>query len=189
MELSGQTLLPGTPEEAWALLHDPERLRAALPGCESLQAGDEPGHYRAELLLAVGPLKARFQTRLELYELQPPQRYRLRAQAQGGAAGHGKGEAAVELNAEPGQGTRLVYRAQVQVGGRLAQLGARLIEPAAQQLSLAFFEALSAQLAPPPSAAGAAAEPTPTSATAPRPPRAWWRRCWDWLCGRSASVQ
>lgn len=188
MELSGQTLLPGTPEQAWALLHDPERLRAALPGCESLLADELPGHYRAELLLSVGPLKARFQTRLELYELQPPQRYRLRAQAQGGAAGHGKGEAEVELRPEAGAGTRLQYRAQVQVGGRLAQLGARLIEPAAQQLSQAFFEALSKQLAPqaavPDAAPGAASSvPTPPA----RPP--WWRRCWAWLCGRAASVQ
>ncbi|MFO1253400.1 MAG: carbon monoxide dehydrogenase subunit G [Inhella sp.] len=180
MELSGQTLLPGTPEQAWALLHDPERLRAALPGCETLQADGPPGHYRAELLLSVGPLKARFQSRLELYDLQPPQRYRLRAQAQGGAAGHGKGEAEVELRPEADQGTRLQYRAQVQVGGRLAQLGARLIEPAARQLSQTFFEALASQLA-------AAAAPAPS----PLPPavRPWWRRCWDWLCRRRASLQ
>ena len=185
MELSGQTLLPGSPEDAWALLHDPERLRAALPGCESLQATEQPGHYRAELLLAIGPLKARFQTQLELYELQPPQRYRLRAQAQGGAAGHGKGEAEVELQAEPEQGTRLHYRAQVQVGGRLAQLGARLIEPAAQQLSQAFFQALAGQLA----ASAAAAPLPPPQAAPPAAARPWWRRCWDWLCRRRASLQ
>jgi len=203
MELSGQTLLPGSPEAAWALLHDPERLRAALPGCESLQPGEQAGQYRAELRLSIGPLKARFQTQLELYELQPPQRYRLRAQAQGGAAGHGRGEAEVELQPEPGQGTRLHYRAQVQVGGRLAQLGARLIEPAAHQLSLAFFEALSRQLAVPAEEAQGALdvrpvptpettpEPTPAAAPTPQPAarRPWWRRCWAWLCGRAGSVQ
>lgn len=188
MELSGQTLLPGTPEQAWALLHDPERLRTALPGCESLQADERPGHYRAELLLKVGPLQARFQTRLELYDLQPPQRYRLRAQAQGGAAGHGKGEAEVELRPEAGQGTHLQYRAQVQVGGRLAQLGARLIEPAARQVSQAFFDALAGELVSERAGEPAAASP-PTPPPAAPVARPWWRRCWDWLCGRRASLQ
>lgn len=169
MELSGQTLLPAPPEAAWALLHDPQRLQAALPGCEFLRAGEQIGQYHAALQLRIGPLQARFQAQLLLDELQPPRRYRLRAQAQGGAAGHGRGEAEVELHPEGAAATRLHYRAQFQVGGRLAQLGARLIEPAAQQLSQNFFAALAVQLA---------ASPAPAA-------RPWWRRCWDWLCGRS----
>ena len=184
MELQGETLLPCAPAEAWAALQDPERLQRALPGCEALQAA-EPGCYLAAQQLSIGPLRARFQVRLELFDLQPPLSYRVRAQAQGGAAGHGKGEALVSLTAEGAQQTRLHYRAEVQVGGKLAQLGARLIEPAAQQLTQAFFAGLAGELA-------GAATPAPgpevqPSVTPLAPPLPWWRRLWGWLRGRRYS--
>lgn len=182
MELQGETLLLCPPTEAWAALQDPVRLQRALPGCESLEAG-EPGCYTAVQQLSVGPLRARFQVRLELFELQPPLSFRVRAQAQGGAAGHGRGEAWVSLRPEGEQQTHLHYRAELQVGGKLAQLGARLIEPSAQQLTQAFFAGLARELTP-----VAAAVPAPAPEAVPlAPPRPWWQRLWQWLQGRRYS--
>jgi hypothetical protein len=147
MELKGERWLPVDRETAWRALNDPQRLRAAIPGCESLESiGD--GEYRAVLSVSLGPVRAKFSGKLSVEDALPPERYTLRFEGEGGAAGFAKGSAQVTLTPE-GAATRLSYTASAQVGGRLAQIGSRLIDSAALKLSEDFFAAFEQQLASP----------------------------------------
>jgi carbon monoxide dehydrogenase subunit G len=146
MELKGERLLPVDRETAWRALNDPQRLRAAIPGCESLESTGE-GEYRAVLQASLGPVRAKFTGKLRVEDAVPPERYTLRFEGEGGAAGFAKGAAQVTLTPE-GEATRLSYTASAQVGGRLAQIGSRLIDSAALKLSEDFFAAFERQLAP-----------------------------------------
>lgn len=158
MELTGEQRLPVPRERVWAALLDPETLRAAIPGCESVvHEGD--GRYAVSVVAAVGPVKARFKGKLQQQDLQPPQRYTLSFEGDGGMAGFAKGSAEVELSeAEGGAQTVLAYRAQAQIGGRLAQIGSRLVDATAARMSQQFFERLT-QVITAPAAAPAAAAP------------------------------
>lgn len=162
MELTGERLLPLSRERVWDALNDPEILKLSVPGCESLERVDDT-HYKLVMAAAVGPVKARFNGKLALTDLQAPQSYSMSFEGSGGAAGFGKGTAHVELAPE-GDGTRLVYKANAQVGGRLAQVGARLIDGVARKMAEEFFgrftEALAPQMEPQASAmsAGSAAD-------------------------------
>jgi carbon monoxide dehydrogenase subunit G len=147
MELTGERLLPLARERVWDALNDPEILKVSVPGCESLERVDDT-HYKVVMAAAVGPVKARFNGKLTLTDLRAPESYSLSFEGSGGAAGFGKGTAQVELAPE-GTGTRLVYRANAQVGGRLAQVGARLIDGVAKKMAEEFFGRFTDALTPP----------------------------------------
>lgn len=141
MELTGTHLLPAPRDRVWSALLDPDTLRAAIPGCESVTT-DGDGVYRVVVVAAVGPVRARFQGRVRQHDLQPPQRCTLAFEGDGGVAGVARGSAEVDLDepADAAGHTRLVYRAQAQVGGRLAQIGSRLVDATAARMSAQFFE-------------------------------------------------
>lgn len=146
MEMSHEIALPATLQRAWQALNDIELLQACIPGCESITAA---GEQRFELLItaAVGPVKARFKGRMELSEMDPPKAYTLLFEGQGGVAGHARGQARVTLSVQDEQSTLLAYSARAQVGGRIAQVGSRLVDMAAQKLAADFFKAFSQRLA------------------------------------------
>jgi carbon monoxide dehydrogenase subunit G len=167
MELTGQQLLPVPRDQVWSALLDPETLRAAIPGCEFV-TDEGNGLYTVGMLAAVGPVKARFKGRMQQQDLQPPHRYTLSFEGDGGLAGFAKGSAEVEL-VEEGQTreqTRLNYYAQAQIGGRLAQIGSRLVDATAAKMSAQFFERLTAAITAP-AGPEAAMAPGATSGAGP----------------------
>lgn len=170
MELTGQQLLPMPRDRVWSALLDPATLQAAIPGCEFV-TDEGNGVYALGMLAAVGPVKARFKGRMRQQDLQPPQRYTLSFEGDGGIAGFAKGSAEVELAeaGDDGAHTRLVYRAQAQIGGRLAQIGSRLVDATAARMSAQFFERLTATIAVPTAAVGGEeARPAPATRGEPR---------------------
>jgi hypothetical protein len=177
MQLTGEYRIPLPREAVWRALNDPEVLKASIPGCESLVAEGANG-YAATVIAKVGPVKARFQGAVTLSELDPPNGYTISGEGKGGAAGFAKGGAKVRLEADGGA-TLLRYEVDANVGGKLAQIGSRLIEGAARKLSDEFFskfceeaaKAAGAAAAAPP-AAEAAPPPSPAPAEAPAAPQA-----------------
>ncbi|MBW8845592.1 MAG: carbon monoxide dehydrogenase subunit G [Burkholderiales bacterium] len=158
MKLSGQQTLPVSQAQAWAALNDTAMLQAALPGCESITpAGDNA--FDVLMAVSIGPVKAKFKGRLQLSDLDPPNGYRLSFEGSGGAAGHGKGQADVRLEALSPRETRLGYDVTASVGGKLAQIGSRLIDGAAQKVAEDFFERFRATLQQQQQPAVAAAAP------------------------------
>jgi carbon monoxide dehydrogenase subunit G len=152
MVIQGEELLPLAPARVWEALNDPAILQQAIPGCDTLAASDEG--YRITLVAAVGPVKARFAGKLALRDVRPPRSYTLVFEGTGGIAGFGKGSAEVSLAAADG-GTLLAYAAQAQVGGRLAQVGSRLIDGVAARMAAEFFARFRACLLAAPAEAGA----------------------------------
>jgi carbon monoxide dehydrogenase subunit G len=146
MELKGEKLIPATVANTWAALNDPEVLQRCIAGCESLERVGDDG-FAALMAVKVGPVSAKFKGNLKLSNVQAPNSYTIHFDGQGGVAGHGKGSADVSLAAE-GQQTRLSYVARAQVGGKLAQVGSRLIDAAAGKIAEDFFKAFEAALAP-----------------------------------------
>ena len=137
MNLQGERRLPAPIELAWAALNDPQALKACITGCESLDlTGDN--EYTAVMGVRIGPVNARFKGRLRLLNIQPLASYTIEFDGQGGVAGFGKGSADVSLAAE-GAETVLRYSAKAQVGGKIAQLGGRLIDGVAKKNADAFF--------------------------------------------------
>lgn len=157
MEMNSQQMLPVDQATAWAALNDIDLLRQSIPGCESLVSTGENA-FEVGLLAAVGPVKARFKGRMNIEDANPPHAYTIRFDGQGGAAGFGKGHARVELVPDGGQ-TLLKYTASAQVGGKIAQIGSRLVDMAAQKMAGQFFDKFSAALVEryPQAAAAAAA--------------------------------
>lgn len=152
MELRGERRLPVPRVQAWSALNDPERLRAAIPGCEAIErTGDDA--YRVVIVAALGPVRAKFNGNLRLEDVTPPERYTLRFEGQGGPAGFAKGSAQVTL-ADEGAGTLISYAVNAQIGGRIAQVGQRLVDSAALKLADDFFAAFERDLAPPAATAG-----------------------------------
>jgi carbon monoxide dehydrogenase subunit G len=139
MIIEGRRRLALDRERAWTALNDPVILRCAIPGCESMEkAGD--GEYALVILTVLGPVKAKFRGRLRLEDVVAPERYRLCFEGDGAVAGFARGAADVTLTGDGGE-TVLDFRASAQVGGKLAQVGSRLIDPAAQKLVEGFFTA------------------------------------------------
>lgn len=167
MNLQGERLIAAAPEATWAALNDPDTLKACIAGCETLErvADDE---YLATMAMRIGPVNARFKGRLKLENIVPPSSYTIAFDGQGGVAGFGKGSADVKLAPE-GIGTRLSYAAKAQVGGKLAQVGSRLIEGAASKIADDFFAAFESRLAPAAEKAEAAIT-APTAAPMPAAP-------------------
>ncbi len=138
MELTNTRIVPASLADVWHGLNDPETLKACVPGCESFEkSGDN--EYIAVTTARVGPVSARFTGRITLADIDPPNRYTLRFEGQGGAAGFAKGEAKVSLAPAEGGHTAVTYTAKAQVGGKLAQIGSRLIDGAAAKLADDFF--------------------------------------------------
>ncbi|MDB5453976.1 MAG: hypothetical protein JWO33_2554 [Caulobacteraceae bacterium] len=143
MDMTGERLIRASRARVWEALNDPEILQACIPGCRSLtRDGDE---MVAEVVASVGPVKATFKGRVRIEDPQPPQAYALSGEGIGGAAGFAKGRAEVRLEEIDGD-TLLSYETKAQVGGKLAQLGGRLIDATARKLSGEFFDALAARL-------------------------------------------
>lgn len=160
MELKGERLLAADRTTAWAALNDTEMLKNCVPGCESITATGE-NQFDIAMMAAVGPVKARFKGKLALADVDAPNAYTMKFEASGGQAGFARGQARVTLTEVSVQQTRLNYVANAQVGGKLAQVGSRLIDAAAGATADKFFEAFGAQLAArsAPASTGAAATP------------------------------
>ncbi|MDB5897026.1 MAG: hypothetical protein JWP41_628 [Ramlibacter sp.] len=159
MEFTGTQLIPARRAAVWAALNDPAVLQQCIPGCERFEA-TAPGEWTAVVMAAVGPVKARFTGSVKLDDIQPLAGYRLAGQGQGGVAGFGKLQARVRLRDEAGD-TRLDYTAQAQVGGKLAQIGSRLVTGAARKIADQFFSSFNALLS-----GGGAGSFAPATATA-----------------------
>ena len=159
MEMTNTRLVPAPVDAVWRALNDPAALKACIPGCESLERTGED-EWQATLAARVGPVSAKFSGRMRMTDSTPPTGYTLKFEGQGGAAGFANGEARVTLAPAPQDQTTLTYVAKAQVGGKLAQIGSRLIDGAAAKLADEFFEKFGAQFAPVPSG-GALSAPVP----------------------------
>jgi carbon monoxide dehydrogenase subunit G len=137
MELKGEYRIPAPRERVWAMLNDPNVLRECIPGCESLEGSAADG-FAARVTTKVGPVKATFNGQVTLSKVNPPDSYTISGEGKGGVAGFAKGGADVHL-ADDGAGTLLTYTVNAQGGGKLAQLGARLIDSTAKKLADQFF--------------------------------------------------
>ena len=144
MDMTGERRIPAPRQTVWEALNDPEVLKVSIPGCESLEKlGDD--RMQATAAIKVGPISARFSGKVQLTDIDPPNGYRISGEGQGGVAGFAKGGANVAL-ADDGADTLLSYHVNAQVGGKLAQLGGRLIDATAKQMADAFFDRFSQQV-------------------------------------------
>jgi len=176
MNMTGEYILTAPPETVWRALNDPEILKQAIPGCESLEKVSDT-ELRAQVGMRVGPLQAKWSGSVTLSDLDPPHGYTISGSGSGGLAGSAKGGAKVRL--EPhAQGTRLVYEAQAQVAGKLAQLGSRLIDSTAKMMATQFFDRFQEIVGKPPEAANAAGGPTAAGSSVP----------WAWIAAGVAAL-
>jgi carbon monoxide dehydrogenase subunit G len=157
MEIKGTQTIPAQRTVVWDALNDPEVLQKCLPGCESVERVS-PEEFRVLIAAAIGPLRARFKGTLRLTEANPPASCVMVFEGQGGAIGFGKGTSTVSL-AETAEGTALSYTANAQVGGKLAQVGSRLIDNVARKMSDDFFAAFKKRFGPEEPAIAAPAQP------------------------------
>lgn len=137
MVMTGEQQLAASREKVWAMLNDPAVLKACIPGCESLDVIGE-NEFQAVASNRIGPVKARFKGKVRLTDLDPPNGYKISGEGDGGVAGFAKGGASVTLADKDG-GTLLTYNVEAQIGGKLAQLGQRLVNGAAKKLADDFF--------------------------------------------------
>src|SRR3954447_16343529 len=135
--MSGEVQLNATREAVYKKLNDPEVLKACIPGCEQLDM-ESPTEFVAVSVMKIGPVKARWKGRVKLLDLDPPNGYKITGEGEGGVAGFAKGGATVGLTEKDG-GTLLKYDVEAQIGGKLAQLGQRLINGSAKKLADEFF--------------------------------------------------
>jgi hypothetical protein len=137
MVMSGEQQLAAPRQKVWAMLNDPAVLKACIPGCETLDVIGE-NEFQAVATNKIGPVKARFKGKVRLTDLDPPNGYKISGEGDGGVAGFAKGGAEVKLSDKDG-GTLLTYNVEAQIGGKLAQLGQRLVNGAAKKLADDFF--------------------------------------------------
>jgi carbon monoxide dehydrogenase subunit G len=159
MEMTGERQIAASRDDVWAALNNPDVLKQCIPGCESLEMLS-PTDMTARVKLQIGPVKANFTGKVKLSDLDPPNGYRISGEGSGGVAGHAKGGAIVRLM-EDHAGTLMRYEVKADVGGKLAQLGGRLIDATAKRLADEFFEKFSAVVGGP--AAQQSAPPPPSS--------------------------
>ncbi len=148
MQMNDIQRVPASKAKVWAALNDPEILKRCIPGCQSLVM-TSPTEMTATVVVKVGPVKATFSGKVNLSELDPPNSYRIAGEGSGGVAGFVKGGATVKLEAESADATNLQYVVDARVGGKLAQLGGRLIDSTAKKLAEEFFQNFAAALTPP----------------------------------------
>ena len=196
MTMTGEATLPADRPKVWALLNDPEVLKACIPGCESLERAGDNG-FAAVVKSKIGPVSATFRGKVELSDIVPLVGYTISGEGEGGVAGFAKGGAKVSL-ADAAGGTLLRYDVEAHVGGKIAQLGARLVDGVAKNMADKFFANFAAA-AGGPAPAGAA---EPLARAAPAPPvespvaartapsaapqaipmkESWFRRMWEWF--------
>lgn len=171
MDMSGERRISAPREKVWAALNDPAVLKASIPGCDTLEKLSDT-ELKATASVKIGPIAAKFAGKVNLLDLDPPNGYRIEGEGQGGVAGFAKGGASVRLT-QDGSDTILAYDVKANVGGKIAQLGARLIDATAKQMADAFFDRFAAQVAtaePEAAAEGAPAPAAPASAPAPAAP-------------------
>jgi carbon monoxide dehydrogenase subunit G len=171
MELTSSRTVPASVEKTWAALNDPETLKACIPGCESIERISDT-EFRVAMTARVGPVSAKFSGRIVLSDIVPPTSYKISFEGQGGAAGFARGEAKVALTPD-GSGTRIEYNVNAQVGGKLAQIGSRLVDGAAAKIADDFFACFVERLG---GGAAAAAEPAVASAETATTSRTLWLR-------------
>jgi uncharacterized protein len=174
MEMQGSRQIAATREVVWAALNDPEVLKSAIPGCQELTGSPEEG-FEATVKQKVGPVSATFHGKVHLADVVPLTSYTISGEGKGGAAGFAKGSAAVKL-ADAEGGTLLSYDVNAHVGGKLAQLGARLIDGFAKKMADTFFQNFQTAVEPP---AAPPAEPVEQSAAEKKP--GWFARLKDRL--------
>jgi carbon monoxide dehydrogenase subunit G len=163
MEMTGESLIPAPRTAVWDALNDLNVLKSVIPGCESMaRTGDN--QIEATVTAKVGPVKASFKGLVTLSDLDPPNGYTIRGEGKGGAAGFARGGAVVRLTDAPG-GTLLSYKVDAAVGGKLAQIGSRLIDSTAKKLADEFFASFSAAVARGAQAPAAAPVPPPPPVT------------------------
>lgn len=179
MDMKGEHDIPAPREAVWAALNDPDVLKDCITGCQSLERTGDNG-FEATVKAKVGPVSATFKGAVELTDIDPPNGYRIVGEGKGGAAGFAKGGATVRLTDLPDGGTKLSYDVDAQVGGKLAQIGSRLIDSTAKKMAGEFFSKFVERVgsgqpaaAPAPAAASEAAPAqTPVSAAPPSPAEA-----------------
>jgi len=148
MEMTGEQLVPASQQETWNALNDPQVLKACVPGCESIEpSGNDT--YQVLMVARVGPVSAKFKGKLSLSDIRPPNSYAISFEGQGGPAGFAKGGAKVNLTSENTNQTRLAYSVQANVGGKLAQIGSRLVDAAAKKVADDFFRNFNEKLSAP----------------------------------------
>jgi carbon monoxide dehydrogenase subunit G len=156
MDMSGERLIAAPRETVWQALNDPAVLKACIPGCETIDKLSDT-EMTATVSAKIGPISSRFNGKVTLADLDPPNSYTISGEGQGGVAGFAKGGAKVQLSDAPG-GTALHYQVNAQIGGKMAQLGARLIDSVAKSYAETFFTRFSELVAP------AVAAPLPAAA-------------------------
>lgn len=176
MDMSGERRIQAPRQRVWDALNDPEMLKAAIPGCESVTRTAEDA-FEAKVAIKIGPMAAKFGGKVKLENINAPVSYTITGEGNGGAMGFAKGGADVALDEVGPDETLLKYTVKAQVGGKMAQLGARLIDSTAKQMSDQFFDRFAAAVAPPPpveapvaaeaATAAPAAAPAPAAARAP----------------------
>ena len=162
MQMNDSRRIPAAKEKVWTALNDPAVLKQCIPGCQSLDMSS-PTDMTATVVFRVGPVKATFGGKVTLSDLDPPNSYRISGEGSGGVAGFAKGGATIRLESESPEVTILHYEVDAQIGGKLAQLGQRLIDSTAKKLAGEFFAAFGEVV-------GGAAE---APAEADAPPKSW----------------
>jgi uncharacterized protein len=167
MEMTGEFRIPARRERVWEALNDPETLKRAIPGCETIEKVTDT-QFTARVVAKVGPVRATFGGKVNLSDLDPPKAYTISGEGTGGVAGFAKGSAKVNLDEEDGETTLLRYAVQAHVGGKLAQIGSRLIDATSRKMADDFFNRFAETISPP--AGNGADTATPAAqATAPAP--------------------
>ncbi|QDG75966.1 carbon monoxide dehydrogenase subunit G [Labrenzia sp. PHM005] len=172
MKMTDSRRIEAPRETVWDALNDPDILKASIPGCEELTKNSDT-ELEAKVKLKVGPVKATFGGKVELLDLDPPNGYRIEGEGAGGVAGFARGGAVVRLEEDGPEATILHYDVDAKVGGKLAQLGARLIDSTAKRLAGEFFTAFAEQVAPSAPAEDVDAEVDAEAAEAPKEKKGW----------------
>jgi hypothetical protein len=145
--MTGEQKIPAPQQDTWQALNDPDVLRDCVPGAESItRIGDN--EYQVHMTARVGPVSAKFRGRLTLFDIKAPESYSLAFEGQGGAAGFAKGAAEVKLESVNARETRLSYNVKANVGGKLAQIGSRLVDAAAKKVADEFFQNFTKKMSP-----------------------------------------
>jgi carbon monoxide dehydrogenase subunit G len=167
MEIKGEYTIPASREKVFAALNDPAVLKACIPGCESLEKVSDT-EMNAKVRMRIGPVSASFSGKVTLSDVDPPNGYKITGEGQGGAAGFAKGGAVVALREEAGA-TVLTYNVDAQVGGKIAQVGARLIDGTAKKLADEFFGKFASTVGGPPAVAAVGGVPSGSAESAAAP--------------------
>ena len=179
MDMQASRQLAVTQQQAWDALNDPEVLKLCIPGCDKVEASGD-NQYAVGMALKIGPVSAKFSGKITLSEIAPPNSYTISFEGQGGPAGHGKGNAKVKLTPNDA-GCDLAYTVHAQVGGKVAQLGQRLIDGAAKSMAEDFFkrfdEEMQRRFPPPADASATPAAAVPEEAPGAKIP------VWVWVAG------